>query len=31
MSENSIHREGMRIGGETIYTDEVVELSLIHI
>ena len=26
MSENSIRREGMRIGGETIYTDEVVEI-----
>ncbi len=26
MSENSIRREGMRIGGETIYTDEVVEV-----
>ena len=26
MSENSIRREGMRIGGETIHTDEVVEV-----
>ena len=26
MSETSIRREGMRIGGETIYTDEVVEI-----
>ena len=26
MSENSIRLEGMRIGGETIYTDEVVEV-----